>query len=62
MEFSVEEFMTWIIFLEQKRKDEQHQLNVAKMRSRARRQMAKLVKIDIVARDKTKRAIASSKK
>jgi len=37
MEFSVEEFMTWIIFLEQKRKDEQHQMNVAKMRSRARR-------------------------
>jgi hypothetical protein len=37
MEFSVEEFMTWIIFLEQKRKDEQHKANVARMQAKTRR-------------------------
>tara|TARA_R100001163_G_scaffold11784_1_gene10800 strand:- start:13640 stop:13795 length:156 start_codon:yes stop_codon:yes gene_type:complete len=37
LEFTVEEFMTWVVFLEQKRKDEQHQLNVAKMKSKTRR-------------------------
>ena len=37
MEFSVVEFMTWIIFLEEKRKREQHQSNVAQMKSKSRR-------------------------
>ena len=37
MNFSVEEFTTWIVFLEKKRKEEQHQANVAKMRSKTRR-------------------------
>jgi hypothetical protein len=37
MEFSVEEFMTWIIFLDDKRKQEQHQANVARMKAKSRR-------------------------
>jgi len=36
MEFSVEEFMTWIIFLHEKRKKEQHEANVARMKSKRR--------------------------
>jgi hypothetical protein len=37
MEFSVEEFMTWVIFLEDKRKKEQHEANVAQMKAKSRR-------------------------
>lgn len=37
MKFSVEEFYAWIVFLEKKRKDEQHQMNVAKMKAKTRR-------------------------
>ena len=37
LEFSVEEFMTWVVFLEDKRKHEQHQANVARMKAKSRR-------------------------
>jgi len=33
-QFSVEEFMTWIVFLEDKNKREQQQYNMAKAKSR----------------------------
>jgi len=35
--FSVEEYMTWIVFLEEKQKKEQHQINMAKMKAKTRR-------------------------
>jgi len=35
--FSVEEYLTWILFLEEKRKNEQHQANVAAMKAKSRR-------------------------
>ena len=37
LEFSVEEFLTWVIYLEDKRKHEQHQSNVARMKAKSRR-------------------------
>tara|TARA_Y100001951_G_C11264749_1_gene254753 strand:+ start:463 stop:576 length:114 start_codon:yes stop_codon:yes gene_type:complete len=37
MEFSVEEFLTWIIFLEDKRKREKHEANLARSKARTRR-------------------------
>lgn len=37
LKFSVEEFLTWVIYLEDKRKHEQHQANVARMKAKSRR-------------------------
>ena len=35
--FSVEDFLTWIVFLEDKNRKEQQQINMAKAKSRSRR-------------------------
>jgi len=37
LEFSEEEFMTWLIFLQDKNKKETHEMNVAKMKAKSRR-------------------------
>ena len=37
LEFSEEEFMTWLIFLQDKNKRETHEMNVAKMKAKSRR-------------------------
>jgi len=36
-QFSVEEFMTWIVFLEDKNRKEQQQINMAKAKQKSRR-------------------------